>query len=54
MDNSKPDTKGIRTSEMKIDTPIDIELAVKGLGGELSIFFMMLGQFENMSLVQSM
>ena len=45
---------GVKTWEMKIDTPIDINLAVKGLGGELSIFFMMLGQFENMSLLQSM
>ena len=37
--------------EMKIDKPIDIDLAVKGLGGDASIFYMMLASFENMTLL---
>lgn len=49
MDNAE--ASDVKVWEMKIDKPIDVNLAVKGLGGEISIFFMMLGQFENMTLL---
>ena len=35
---------------MDISTPIEIDIAVKGLGGEPSVFYMMLGNLEPMSL----
>ena len=35
---------------MDISTPIDVDMAVTGLGGDASIFYMMLANFERMSL----
>lgn len=35
---------------MDITTPIDVKMAVDGLGGDPTIFFMMLGNFESMTL----
>ena len=35
---------------MSIEKPIDVKIAVKGLGGEMSIFIMMLGNLESMTL----
>jgi len=36
--------------EMDITNPVDVENAIQGLGGEPSIFYMMLGNLESMSL----
>ena len=40
----------IRVSKMSIDTPIDVDFAVNGLGGEKSMFYMMLGKLEDMAM----
>jgi HPt (histidine-containing phosphotransfer) domain-containing protein len=37
---------------MNCDSPIDMPDAIEGLGGDESIFFMMLGNLEEMSLNQ--
>ena len=39
---------------MDISTPIDIEAAINGLGGEPTIFYMMLGQLEAMSVIPTL
>ena len=39
---------------MDTSTPIDIDLAIQGLGGEPQIFYMMLGNLEGMTLNQTM
>jgi len=39
---------------MDTSTPIDIDLAIVGLGGEPSIFYMMLANLENMTLNPTM
>ena len=41
--------QGLRT-DMDISTPIDVTLAVKGLGGTTSLFWKMLSNFELMTL----
>ena len=41
----------IKLTDLNTDTPIDIEAAVSGLGGDPSIFYMMLGNFEKMTLL---
>jgi HPt (histidine-containing phosphotransfer) domain-containing protein len=40
--------------EMDTSTPIDIDLAIMGLGGEPKIFYMMLGNLEEMALKKTM
>ena len=44
----------IKVCEMDTSSPIDIELAIRGLGGEPQIFYMMLGSLEDMTLVPTM
>ena len=39
---------------MDISSPIDIDLAIQGLGGEPQIFYMMLGNLESMTLNPTM
>ena len=39
---------------MDTSTPIDIDLAIQGLGGEPQIFYMMLGNLESMTLNPTM
>lgn len=39
---------------MDITNPIDIEMAITGLGGDPKIFYMMLGNFEDMTLTEHM
>jgi len=39
---------------MDTSTPIDVDLAIVGLGGEPSIFYMMLANLENMTLNPTM
>ena len=40
--------------KFSVSTPIDQDEAIQSLGGEPSIFMMMLGQMESMSLNRSM
>ena len=42
--------KEIKVQEMSIENPIDIDEAIKALGGDEGIFYMMLSKFEGMSL----
>lgn len=44
----------IKVMEMDTSTPIDIDLAIMGLGGEPKIFYMMLGNLEEMALKKTM
>ena len=44
----------VKLSNMDISSPIDVETAIKGLGGEKSIFLMMLSKLEDMTLNQVM
>ena len=44
----------IKVLEMDTSSPIDIDLAIQGLGGEPQIFYMMLGNLENMTLNPTM
>jgi len=46
--------QNIRVLEMDTSTPIDIDLAIVGLGGEQSIFYMMLANLEDMTLKPTM
>jgi hypothetical protein len=39
---------------MDTSSPIDIDLAIQGLGGEPQIFYMMLGNLEGMTLNPTM
>ena len=39
---------------MDTSSPIDIDLAIQGLGGQPQIFYMMLGNLENMTLNPTM
>ena len=39
---------------MDTSTPIDVDVAIVGLGGEPSIFYMMLANLENMTLKPTM
>ena len=39
---------------MDVKTPIDIKVAVEGLGGVPQIFYNMLGKFEDMTLNEHM
>lgn len=40
----------IKFVEMDVTTPIDVQCAINTLGGEPNIFYMMLGNLEDMSL----
>ena len=40
----------IKVEDMDISTPIQLKEAIKGLGGEPSIFYMMLGNLEPMTM----
>ena len=40
--------------ELDTSSPIDVNLAINTLGGEPKIFYMMLGNLEDMSLNQTM
>ena len=44
----------IKVLEMDTSSPIDIDLAIPGLGGEPQIFYMMLGHLEGMTLNPTM
>ena len=44
----------IKVLEMDTSTPIDIDVAVNGLGGEPQIFYMMLANLESMTLNEIM
>jgi hypothetical protein len=40
----------VKLQNMDISTPVDVETAIRGLGGEKSIFLMMLSKLEDMTL----
>lgn len=40
--------------DINIDTPIDIDIAIEGLGGNKQIFFQMLSKLEELSLNPSL
>ena len=44
------ENKKVKLQNMDISNPIDVATAVKGLGGEKSIFLMMLSKLEDMTL----
>lgn len=44
----------VRVTDMDISTPIDVDTAIQGLGGDPQIFYMMLGNLENMALNKAM
>ena len=48
------DLSSIKVIDLDITTPIDVDQAVSGLGGEPAVFYGMLGQYESMTLNQSM
>ena len=48
--NNKMENKKVKLQNMDISNPIDVATAVKGLGGEKSIFLMMLSKLEDMTL----
>lgn len=48
--NSKP----IPVFDIDITTPIDTKKAIENLGGTPQMFYMMLGKFEEMSLINCM
>ena len=41
----------VKVQQMSIKDPIDVKDAIEGLGGDPNIFYMMLSNLENMSLV---
>lgn len=44
------ESKKVKIQNMDISNPIDVETAIRGLGGEKSIFIMMLSKLEAMTL----
>lgn len=42
----------IKVCDLDISTPIDVDTAVNGLGGDPAVYYMMLGSLEDMSLNQ--
>jgi len=41
----------VKVQKLSIEDPIDVKDAIEGLGGDPNIFYMMLANLENMSLV---
>jgi hypothetical protein len=48
------EAKKVKLQNMDVSTPIDVDTAIRGLGGEKSIFLMMLSKLEDMTLNQVM
>jgi len=44
----------VKVTDMDISTPIDVDTAVQGLGGDPQIFYMMLGNLESLVLNKTM
>mmetsp|Transcript_14670 Transcript_14670/g.24990 ORF Transcript_14670/g.24990 Transcript_14670/m.24990 type:complete len:133 (+) Transcript_14670:28-426(+) len=44
----------IKVQEMDISTPIDVDKAIQGLGGDPNIFYMMLENLEKLALIKTM
>jgi hypothetical protein len=48
--NTSGSQQEIKIYDLSIETPVDHETSIKGLGDETSLFYMMLAKFEPMSL----
>lgn len=44
----------IRVQDLKVASPLDIETPIRQLGGNVSLYYMMLGRLEDMSLITNM
>ena len=44
----------VKVTDMDIATPIDVNTAIQGLGGDPQIFYMMLGNLEDLALNKAM